>query len=106
MAQISRLIVGWRERVVIQPQASQRHSFPTRYTPDDIVLLAKVDAAHEGLSGPAVRRILQRDYEVYGQADYKRLAFDGEPAVSPRFSRAKRGKHGTVPAPVRHGGKQ
>ncbi len=45
---------------------TQRHSFPTRYTPDDIVLLAKVDATHEGLSGPAVRRILQRDYEVYG----------------------------------------
>ncbi len=106
MAQISRLIARWRERGVIQPQASRRHRFPTRYTPDDIVLLSKVDAAHEGLSGPAVRRILQREYGVYGKADYKRLVFDGGPTVSPGFSRAKRGKRGTVPVPVQHGGEQ
>ena len=38
-----------------------RHRFPRRYTPQDIALLATVDAAHEGLSGPAVRRILERE---------------------------------------------
>ena len=47
---------------------------PRRYTPDDIARLAAVDAAHEGLSGPAVRRILQREFEVYGKTDYQRLA--------------------------------
>ena len=39
-----------------------------RYTHDDIALLATVDAAHEGLSGPALRRILWREHHVYGQA--------------------------------------
>ena len=45
-----------------------------RYTPEDIVLLADTDAAHEGFSGPAVRRILEREYELRGNAAYERLA--------------------------------
>ena len=59
-AQITRLIARWRERGVIEPQASRRRRFPRRYTPSDIKLLAKTDGAHEGLSAPAVRRILER----------------------------------------------
>ncbi len=74
LAQITRLIARWRERGLIQPQASRRHRFPRRYTPEDIVLLADTDAAHEGLSGPAVRRILQREFKVHRQAGYERLA--------------------------------
>ena len=52
----------------------RRRRFPTRYTADDIALLAAVDAAHEGLSGPAVRHILWREYTVYNKAAYQRLA--------------------------------
>ena len=37
-------------------------------------MLAAVDAAHEGLSGPAVRHILEREYRVYGKREYQRLA--------------------------------
>ena len=74
VAQITRLIARWRERGVIEPRASRRHRFPRRYTPGDIKLLAKVDGAHEGLSAPAVRRILQREFELHGLAQYERLA--------------------------------
>jgi transposase InsO family protein len=74
VAQITRLIARWRERGVIEPRASRRHRFLSRYTPEDIVLLAETDGAHEGLSAPAVRRILQREYEVHGLAQYERLA--------------------------------
>ncbi len=74
VAQITRLIARWRERGVIQPRVSRRHRFPRRYTNDDILLLAKTDAAHEGLSAPAVRRILEREHEVYGNAKYEQLA--------------------------------
>ena len=74
LSQITRLIARWRERGVIEPRASRRRRFPRRYTPDDIALLAAVDAAHEGLSGPAVRRILEREFEVYDKAAYQRLA--------------------------------
>ncbi len=74
VAQITRLIARWRERGVIEPRASRRHRFLSRYTPEDIVRLAETDGAHEGLSAPAVRRILQREYEVHGLAQYERLA--------------------------------
>ena len=40
----------------------------------DIALLATVDAAHEGLSGPAVRRILEREYQLFANSEYVRLA--------------------------------
>ena len=73
-AQITRLIARWRERGVIEPRASRRHRFPHRYTPADIQLLAETDAAHEGLSAPAVRRILEREFKVHRQAQYERLA--------------------------------
>ncbi len=73
-AQITRLTARWRERGVIEPRASSRHRFPHRYTPSDIELLAETDGAHEGLSAPAVRRILQREYKVYGKAKYERLS--------------------------------
>ncbi len=74
VAQITRLIARWRQRGVVQPRASRRHRFPRRYRADDIARLAVVDAAHEGLSGPALRHILKREYHVYGKADYQRLA--------------------------------
>ena len=73
-AQITRLIARWRERGVIEPLASRRHRFPHRYTPADIQLLAETDGAHEGLSAPAVRRVLEREFKVHRQAEYERLA--------------------------------
>lgn len=37
-------------------------------------LLASVDEAHETLSGPATRRILEREHQLYGKREYARLA--------------------------------
>ena len=64
LAQITRLIRRYRQSGAVQPAARRGHRFPRRYTRDDIALLATVDAAHEGLSGPAARRILWREYHV------------------------------------------
>ncbi len=74
LAQITRLIRRYRQSGAVEPAPPRRHRFPRRYTHDDIALLATVDAAHEGLSGPALRRILWREHHVYGQAAYQRLA--------------------------------
>ena len=73
-AQMTRLIGQWMRRRRIQAQPVRRRRFPRRYTPQDIALLAAADAAHEDLSGPAVRHILQREYQVFGQPEYERLA--------------------------------
>ena len=73
-AQVTRLIARYRASGELQPAPYRRHRFPQRYTRADIELLATVDEAHETLSGPATRRILQREYQDYGKPEYQRLA--------------------------------
>lgn len=74
-AQVTRLIQRWKSRKKLTSErAARRRRFARRYTVEDIVLLAAVDSAHEDLSGPAVRRILQREYQIYGRREYERLA--------------------------------
>jgi transposase InsO family protein len=73
-AQVTRLIREYAERGELKPKASSRRKFPVRYTRADIELLADVDTAHQGLSGAAVRRLLQRGLEVFQDAAYQRLA--------------------------------
>ena len=73
-AQVTRLIARYRAKGELQPAPYRRHRFPQRYTRADIELLATVDEAHETLSGPATRRILQREYQDYGKPEYQRLA--------------------------------
>lgn len=73
-AQVTRLIGCWQKTRRVERHPAHRPRFPRRYSPADAALLAAVDAAHEDLSGPAVRHILQREWEVYGQPEYERLA--------------------------------
>jgi transposase InsO family protein len=73
-AQITRLIGQWMQSRSIQANRPLRRRFPSRYTAQDCARLAEVDLAHDGLSGPAVRRILRREYEVFGKQEYQRLA--------------------------------
>jgi transposase InsO family protein len=58
----------------IQKQPVRRIRFARRYTAEDVALLADVDAAHEDLSGPAIRHVLHREFTAYGKAAYERLA--------------------------------
>jgi transposase InsO family protein len=51
-----------------------RHRFGKIYTREDIARLARVDLAHRALSGPATRKILQREYEVFGKNDFVNIA--------------------------------
>ena len=73
-AQVTRLIKSYLETGRVKAAEYQRHQFAARYTKADVDLLAYVDKAHGNLSGPATRRILAREFEVYGQAAYERLA--------------------------------
>jgi transposase InsO family protein len=72
--QVTRLIARYRKSGSLQPAPYRRHRFPQRYTRADIELLATVDEAHDNLSGPATRRILEREYRQYGKCEFKRLA--------------------------------
>lgn len=73
-AQVTRLVGRYVATGRVQKKITHRHRFPQRYTRADIELLAKVDEAHEGLSGPATRRILQREFRKYGKREFQRLA--------------------------------
>jgi hypothetical protein len=73
-AQVTRLIAGYAGSGRVTAASYQRRRFPARYTKADVELLAYVDRSHGNLSGPATRRILQRECHEYGQAAFERLA--------------------------------
>jgi transposase InsO family protein len=73
-AQVTRLIACYTASGRVQVTVYRRRRFAERYTRADIELLAAVDEAHETLSGPATRRILERELEVYKRPEYARLA--------------------------------
>jgi len=73
-AQVTRLIRIYSQKGAVKAHPYQRHRFAARYTAADIGLLAYVDRMHAGLSGPATKRILEREYSEYGQAVFQRLA--------------------------------
>ena len=73
-AQMTRLIGRWQQTRRVERKPAHRPRFPWRYSRQDVALLAAVDAAHEDLSGPAVRHILKRECKVYGHPAFERLA--------------------------------
>lgn len=73
-AQVTRLIASYTATGRVRVTEYKRHRFAARYTKADVELLAYVDKAHGNLSGPATRRILEREYKVHGIAAYERLA--------------------------------
>ena len=75
-AQLSRLIARQRRTGGIRDRRSKPPARPFRtvYTPGDALLLAEVDEAFGQLSGPATKEILRRQYEVFGDERFARLA--------------------------------
>lgn len=73
-AQVTRLVGQYLKNSEVKEAIYRRNRFRNRFTQADIELLAKVDEAHETLSGPATRKILEREWGIYQHADYERLA--------------------------------
>jgi transposase InsO family protein len=73
-AQATRLIAAYRSSGRVKAAIYQRTKFTPRYTAADVDLLAYVDKAHGNLSGPATRRILEREFNEYGQSVYQKLS--------------------------------
>jgi transposase InsO family protein len=51
----------------------KRHQFSQRYAASDIALLAGTDELHNYLSGPATKKILERECEVYGHSEFANI---------------------------------
>jgi transposase InsO family protein len=72
--QMTLLVARYMEHSEVTEVSYRRHSFQSRFTRADIELLAELDEAHETLSGPATKKILEREFQEYGHAGYERLA--------------------------------
>ena len=73
-SQAARLIEHYRQRGTLPVTQYRRHKFPTKYKLADIALLAKTDELHDYLSGPATKKILEREWLVYGHAAFKAIS--------------------------------
>ena len=73
-AQVTRLIGQYLKSGEVKEAVYRRNRFQVRFTQADIELLAKVDEAHETLSGPATKKILEREWSIWKRDGYARLA--------------------------------
>src|SRR6202790_322797 len=67
-AQVTRLIASYADTGRVKAATYQRTKFATRYRKADVELLAYVDKSHVNLSGPATKRILERENSEYDQS--------------------------------------
>ena len=73
-AQVKRLIKRYRETGRLTPRQRTVRGFTRRYTKVDIRLLAAMDERHNTPNGLTLKKLCERAYAVFGQADYERLA--------------------------------
>lgn len=73
-SQLARLVGRYQEVGKLKVTEYHRHRFPQKYDATEVALLAKTDELHGWLSGPATKKILEREYEVYGQAQFENIS--------------------------------
>ena len=73
-SQVGRLIGESKRTGRLRRTPYKRHRFPRTYTRSDVELLARTDELHGYLSGPATKKIMKREYEVYRYADFENIS--------------------------------
>jgi transposase InsO family protein/phosphotransferase system IIB component len=71
--QIKKLIKKKKRFGKIKLSVVKKHRFPVLYDTSDIARLVETDNAHGRLSGPATKRILEREYLVYNKLEYEKI---------------------------------
>ena len=72
--QITRLITQYRKTGKCKRRQRTMAGFARKYTHRDIRLLAAMDERHDTPCGPAVKKLCERAFEVFGQMEYAVLA--------------------------------
>jgi len=72
--QLTRLVYHYLKGVRVKRRQRTVNGFKTRYGPEDIRLLARLDELHGTLSGPATKKLCERAWQLFGQSEYQRLA--------------------------------
>ena len=73
-AQVCRLIRQYYQHGRLEKADCNRRRFPVKYTQTDIALLAKTDELHDHLSGPATKKIMEREWLVYGHTEFQTIS--------------------------------
>jgi transposase InsO family protein len=73
-SQVSRLIAEYKRIGQLKKTEYRRHRFPQKYSPSEVGLLARTDELHGWLSGPATKKIMEREYEVYGHTEFGNIS--------------------------------
>lgn len=71
--QLKRLCARKKERGLLIVSTEGRHSFPVRYGVSDIERLIETDNVHGRIAGEATKRILEREFVVYGKRAFERI---------------------------------
>ena len=72
---MDRLIAQYRDTKTLEPQKRvSRTSFAHIYGPEDVALLAEIDALHDTLSGPVTKVLLIRAVTIFGDTRYAWLS--------------------------------
>jgi len=73
-SQVSRLIAEYKRTGRLKKTEYRRHRFPRKYTLSEVGLLARTDELHGWLSGPATKKIMEREYEVYEHLKFESIS--------------------------------
>lgn len=108
-AQMTRLIAQYRKTGYVRDHRGKpANAFQRFYQPEDVLLLAEVDALHGTLSGLATRKLCERAYYLYNDLRFERLAHISNGHLynlrhSAGYQRQRRHQDKTRPAPVKIG---
>jgi transposase InsO family protein len=100
-SQVARLVGRYQKSGRLRITEYHRHRFPQKYSEKEVGLLAMTDELHGWLSGPATKKILERESEVYGYAQFKNISRISVAQIyNLRHSKRYRGKRYTHTKPV------
>ena len=71
---LTRLIHQYRQTGCVTRRQRTVQGFARRYTEEDIRLLAAMDVRHDTPCGPAVKKLCERAWQLFGETEYARLA--------------------------------
>jgi hypothetical protein len=72
-SQLSRLIRKKKKTGKVRRSGVPRNRFLKRYGATDIELLLKTDNAHGRISGPATKKVMEREYSVFNKIEYENV---------------------------------
>lgn len=73
-SQLKKLIAKKKRFGKIFQSSTKRNTFPKKYWPEDVARLLETDNAHSRLSGPATKKILTREYEIFNKENYQNIS--------------------------------